>query len=328
MSAVAALTSGANLVYEGKTYKVKLNGSSVYLIDPSAPKDSKPGSIARVKAEMLWFHQNPSGGAPAVPTVAPGVFTVAQAAAAAAASPTEAEKKTQRVRKPRIRKPRKARKAAAAAVAESASEDKTAQVRAILKEALAGKTDAELDALVNRVRDVFINKDKVGGVYLIRITKIAGQPVQFFDTAAAVGKETPDYVLVKIGRADNIRKRFGQFDFEFDEVLRINGDNTMEAELKRMVPANFSRYFFPAGTTRNALLKLIGLEGNNAPTEWRVMTRKTYDALVAKAAAINSLNWRTELKLPVVLKAAEKSLSLKLGTEAAPRANLVMMEIQ
>jgi len=229
------------------------------------------------------------------------------------------------VRKPRVRNPRKAPAAAINGPAAAAAENKIVLVRAILKEALASKTDAELDALANRVCDVFVDKSTVGGVYFIRITEIAGKPVQFF---GADGKETQDYVLTKIGRADNIRKRFVDFKFKFDEVLRINGNNTMEAELKRMIPANFSRYFFPAGTTRNAILKMIGLPGNNAPTEWRVLSRKTYDAICAKAATINSLNWRTELRLSVVAKLPEHSLSIKMGTDVGVRSNEIMVEIQ
>jgi hypothetical protein len=315
----ALLASGACLIYEGTSYKVKLNGSRILLSDVENKKAAT--SITRQKAEQLWFEQNPPKKGE--PEAAAAASTSSASATSSTTTPELVIPSVVVTTKTKARPPRvrKTRKQAAAVV-----EDKVAKVRALLKEALPQTTtDAEIETVVNRVCDVFVNKTTVGGVYFIRITEIAGKPVQFF---GADGKETHDYVLVKLGRADNFRSRFGQFKFKFDEVLRINGDNTMEAELKRMIPANFSRYFFPTGTTRMALLKLIGIPGNNGPTEWRVLSRKTYDALFSKAPTINSLNWRTELRLTVVEKLPEHSLTIKMGTDVGVRSNSIMVEIQ
>jgi len=320
----ALLASGACLIYEGTSYKVKLNGSRILLSDVENKKAAT--SITRQKAEQLWFEQNPPKKGE--PEAAAAASTSSASATSSTTTPelvipsvvVTTTTTTTKARQPRVRKPRK--QAAVVVVVD----DKVAKVRALLKDALPKTaTDAEIEAVVNRVCDVFVNKTTVGGVYFICITEIAGKPVQFF---GADGKETHDYVLVKLGRADNFRSRFGQFKFKFDEVLRINGDNTMEAELKRMIPANFSRYFFPTGTTRMALLKLIGIPGNNGPTEWRVLSRKTYDALFSKAPTINSLNWRTELRLTVVEKLPEHSLTIKMGTDVGVRSNSIMVEIQ
>jgi hypothetical protein len=199
-------------------------------------------------------------------------------------------------------------------------EDKVAKLRALLADKL--KDDTKLDELVEQACSIFVSGNKVGGVYMIHITEIADKPVVFVEN----GKETSDYVLIKIGKADNFAERFRQFSFKYTEVFRVDGDTTMEADLKRMIPANWKSYYFGTGSTKHQVLSRLGIPGNNGPTEWRIMTKKTFDAIVAKAPKINSLNWRRELFFDKPLKLDEKALTMHMGVDK-PRANSVRLEI-
>jgi hypothetical protein len=199
------------------------------------------------------------------------------------------------------------------------AETRDSRLRALIADKL--KDQVDVDDLIRRVSEVFVNTNKVGGVYMLRITEIAGQPLVFREN----GKETDDYVLIKFGRADDFKKRFGQFKFKFTEVLRIDGDTTMEAELKKMIPANWVRYYYGAANKRG-VMKALGIKGNNGPTEWRLMTKKTHDAIVAKAATITSLNWKTELALSDAVKLDKDVLALKFGKDEL-RANTAPLEL-
>jgi hypothetical protein len=200
------------------------------------------------------------------------------------------------------------------------------KVRAIFEKLNTGKksTSPEIEQSIADVLALFVDGNTEGGVYLIQITGVSGKPVIFHKN----GKTTQDYVLVKIGRADNYKNRFSQFKFQYKRVLTINGANTMEKDLKTLIPANFKSYFFGVGTKKEKVDRAFGIMGgNNGATEWRVMTKKTFDAIVAQADKINSLNWREKLALAQDHKLDEKTLSIALQ-DTVICTNTVILSVQ
>jgi len=273
--------------YEGKKYNVRLNGTVVYM------RSSEPQfTIRRALAEKL----------PRVP-VDPADAEVAQIMNSVA-------EVTKRTRKPR---------ASLRAVIEP--EDKVAKLRDLVVRNVK-MNDTDIASLVEKICDLFVNKNNLGGVYMIRITEVAGKPIKFFVN----GKETPDYVMIKLGKADNYTMRFSQFTFKYTEVLRIDGDTTMEMEMKRLIPCNWKPYFYNDAMKKTSVLKAIGIPGNNGPTEWRIMKKATYDAIVAKAARINSLNWQKELYYTTPVVFDEKSFEIEVGSDKR-RHNDKILEI-
>lgn len=272
------------VLYGGKQYNVKLNGKNVYM-----RLDGKKFTLGRKRAEALPRVQSP------IPVVA-----VVQAE-----RPTTA---AQPVVKP------------AKASTGSQPTDKMAQLRALL--ATTMRDGVDVDEVTKKVAAIFISANKLGGVYLIQVTKVAGKPIEFLLN----GKVTEDFVMVKIGKADDYKVRFGQFKFGYREVLRVDGDTTMEAALKRTIPANWMRYFFEGGSQKETVLKAIGIPGNNGPTEWRIMRKSTLESIHARRDSINSLNWQKELHLTDPVSVGEKEMTLRIGGDKE-RTNLIMLQI-
>jgi hypothetical protein len=275
------------VIYEGKKYNVRLNGTTVFM------RSTEPQfTVKRSIAEKL----------PRVP-VDPTNPEIAQIMAAAAKEPR--------------RGGRRARTPSDVPV----PEDKVSKLRTLLTASIKSN-EAEISALVDKICDLFINKNTLGGVYMIRLDEVAGKPIKFF----VGGKETNDFVMIKLGKADNYTTRFSQFSFKYTEVLRIDGDTTMEVELKRMLPCNWKPYFYNASMRKDAVLKAIGIPGNNGPSEWRIVKKSTYDSIVAKAKHINSLNWQKELTFANSVKFDEKAFEIEVGSDKR-RHNSIILEI-
>jgi hypothetical protein len=136
--------------------------------------------------------------------------------------------------------------------------------------------------------NLFVDDTTVGGVYFIHITHLGGNPVRFrYD-----GKEDDDFVLVKFGRTDDFSTRWPQYrGVKFKILWSINGDNGMEAALKKFLPPNFKKSFYTAKVA--TLHGYFGIEGSPGTSEWRIMGK----ALVNKLAncAINNLNYKQKI---------------------------------
>lgn len=276
------LKTGDIVVYEGKQYNVKLNGTVVYM------RSSEPQfTVKREVAESL-------------PRV--GKETLAE--------PIKQADATCRVLKAR----REWR-------AKQVPEDKMGKLFALLSSMTSLEEKTLLD-LTTKIADIFVSKNSLGGVYLIRIDEVAGRPIKFF----VDDKESSDFVMIKVGKADNYAHRFSQFTFKFTEVLRIDGDTTMEAALKSMIPANWKSYYYNDAMRKETVLRQIGIPGNNGPTEWRIMRKKTFETIAARASQINSLNWQKELNFVDALVLDEKRLELEVGSDRR-RANYKILEV-
>jgi len=278
------------VIYNDKQYNVKLNGNRVYM-----RSDEPQFTIERSVAEAL-VRVEPANASPELARPVKKNNVIAAQPATVVVAP--------------------AREVAAKPV-----DDKIEKLRALLQ-SRTQLPASELAKLVNDVCDVFVNKNTLGGVYMIRITEVAGKPIKFFFR----GKETNDFVMIKFGKADSFTTRFSQFSFKFTEVLRVDGDTTMEAELKNMFPCNWKPCFYDYGVRKQTILKWIGIPGNNAPTEWRILSRKTYEEILAKAAKVNSLNWQKELHCTKKLLLDEKQLEIEVGSDKR-RINNKLLEI-
>jgi hypothetical protein len=195
----------------------------------------------------------------------------------------------------------------------STTEELTKKVREILGQLTVWggePSPEEYNLATARIMQLFVNTNIDGGVYFIRITAVGKEIVKFFRK----GVETDDFVLCKIGRADNYKNRFSQFRFKYERVLLVNGDNCMEKDLKSLLPANMKNYFFGTEVRKAVVDRAFGITGgNNGVTEWRVLSRKKFDALVRNAPRINSLNWRDEFTRSFYQEFDEKELTIKLG---------------
>lgn len=290
----APLRSGMLVELNSQHWTVKLNGSTVYL----SRDGEKRIAVSRSKAESM-------------PRVEPGQAAETSASATASATASASASAVASSTKP---------SRAASQTDAAQSGDHEAKLLALLDGNLKETVDA--GALVKQICGLFTNNNTRGGVYMILITAIAGRPVTFCER----GAPTDAYVLVKFGRADNFAKRFGQFTFRYTEVLRIDGPSTMEAELKSMVPANWMRQFHGPAVRTTDVLKRIGHPGNNAPSEWRIMSRAAYESVLTMAGYITSLNWRTLLRFPKRATLDEKTLTVQTGKDI-PRANLTLLDI-
>ena len=294
------LASGDKVVLDGVTYRVKLNGNRVYMRDLAS--NATLFTVSRTLAEEL-----PRAGAPAAaaaaPLLPPPPAPPAPPAAIVATPPPAA---------PVI---------VIMPVQQFAVDARMIELRALL--AAAARDDVDVDALLASVIDSVITRNTLGGSYLVRITHIAGVPVRFERN----GMPTDEYVLSKIGHADNYAARMGQFTFGYEVALRVDGESTMEDALKRMIPANWKRYYFDDAERGQTVLRAIGAPGNNGPTEWRVMRRTTYEMLRTRAPHINSFNWRAQMTMHhAAERIPERALRIHMGT-GAPRVNLKMLDV-
>ena len=134
--------------------------------------------------------------------------------------------------------------------------------------------------------------DQSGGVYMLQITSISNQPVQFYYQ----DKLDDRFVLVKFGRADSYTSRYSQFGFKFTKQFEVNGDNLMESWLKQKYPPNFKSGFYKPKTkvaTIKTYLK-IPVSSNPGPTEWRVMSKKLVETI--KKANIDKYSYQETIK--------------------------------
>lgn len=269
------LKSGEIVVFDDKHHVVRLNGSTVYLTC-----GSNTISIARKRAELLTRVTTSVSSTPVSPTKQATTST----------STTTATTTT------------------TIAVTKSA-EDKREKLKGLLKKNCLAEID--LEKLCDEVMDALGDGKSKGGVYLVRIDEVAGKSVKFWrgDT------ETDEFVLVKFGKADVYADRFRQFKFQFTVAMKVDGNTTMESELKRTIPANWKLYYFDMSKKNATVLKAIGCEGNNGPSEWRIMRRASYEEIKRRADAelINSLNWRHHLQIANPLMIKEKELKIEVG---------------
>lgn len=185
-------------------------------------------------------------------------------------------------------------------------------------------TDVDLEKLCDDVLVALGEGSSKGGVYLIQIVEVAGKLVKFWRN----GKETDEFVLVKFGKADVYADRFRQFKFKFNVTMKVDGNTTMESALKRTIPANWKSYFFDASKKNTTVLKEIGCQGNNGPSEWRIMRRTTHDDIKQRADAglINSLNWSNQLKVANPLEIKEKEITMQVGA-ISQLVNSIMFQV-
>lgn len=296
---IRTLKSGDVVVFDERQHTVRLNGSTVYL-----QCGSKTIAIQRKRAEMLQRIENPPPPLlPRPPTAPlqsqPHMLSVSTTATTSTTTPVTK-----------------------AAATTATADDKRERLKALLLKSCAADVDVEklCDEVINTLADSVAR----GGVYLIRIESVAGKPVQF----RRAGAETDEFVLAKFGKADVYADRFRQFKFTYSVAMKVDGNTTMEAALKRQIPANWKQNYFDLSTRNSTVLKRIGCEGNNGPSEWRIMRRTTYDEIKRRADAglINSLNWQHQLQVaqPILIK--EKELELDVGA-AAKLVNSKMFQI-
>lgn len=164
---------------------------------------------------------------------------------------------------------------------------KSKSVENILKEYI--ENDADIENIRRRIEKIYLDDSIVGGVYFIKITHLGDNPIIFRHR----GKIQNDMSMVKFGRADDFSKRWPQFTkTKFEVLWTINGDNCMEAFLKKNILPNFKKNFYTAKV--KTLQTYFCVKGSPGITEWRIMDNENIKKIHENQ--INNLNYQEKIK--------------------------------